>query len=140
MELDYNRVAFKDFATVWPHAQGLISKSLDHAQGQLSIDDIADKIVNDQLQLFIASSMDGIEVNFTTQVVVYPTYQALRIIHLGTVEGMDYDAMEVIMDMIADSYDCKRIELYGRKGWEKALKDYNYYYAGTILMKDLKEI
>tara|TARA_R110000822_G_scaffold204365_1_gene341107 strand:- start:877 stop:1299 length:423 start_codon:yes stop_codon:yes gene_type:complete len=140
MELDYNKVALKDLSLVWPEASKLIDKSLKHSQGQMSLDDILDMLSKDYLSLFIGYSKEGIDIAFTTQVIIYPTYKALRIIHLGTTDGLDYEAMEVIVDMIADSYDCKRIELYGRKGWEKALVDFNYYYAGTILMKDLKEI
>lgn len=140
MELDYNRVSVKDLSLVWPTASKLIDKSLKHAQGQRSLDDIFDMIATNQLSLFIGYSTEGVDIAFTTQVIIYPTYKALRIIHLGTTDGLDYEAMEVIIDMIADSFDCSRIELYGRKGWEKALEEFNYYYAGTILMKDLKEI
>jgi|TARA_R110000796_G_C14515802_1_gene430359 hypothetical protein len=138
--LDYNRVLPKDLELVWPSAEVLLGKSLKHSQGQLSMDNILEMIKDKTLDLFIGYDKEGIKVSFTTQVIVYPTYKAMRIIHLGTKDGMDYDAMEVIIDMIGDSYGCKKIELYGRKGWEKTLKEYNYYYAGTILMKNLKEI
>ncbi len=60
-----------------------------------------------------------------TQVINYADFNAVRLVALG---GDDFEGwretLDTLLDDFAKLWDCKRVEFFGRKGWERRMDNY----------------
>jgi len=107
-----------------------ILAALEHAGDTHTEHDILDLLRNDQAQFWPAENSAMI-----TEIVGYPNGNHCRI----WLAGGEYDELrELERDRLipwARSQGCRRIELVGRKGWARRLKDYKE--VATVLAKEI---
>ena len=128
---------YYDIDSVWPYIQDKYDSISRTTRGRYSKPDILQLIKERQQQIWLAREMqdDNIVMVCTTEIMDYPQRKTL-LIHYCT--GDNYKSWLWVLDEIeawARTQDFKMIEIYGRKGWQRILKDYKL--EKIILSKDL---
>ena len=105
---------------LWHEAKTFLKMASDRSHGEVTVDSTYEDLKNREAQLWIVS--DGLEMvaACTTEINQYPEMKGCRFILLG---GKDtYLWLDLLIDTVegwAKSEGCKRLELAGRKGWER---------------------
>ena len=114
----------------WRRLRHHILAALEHAGGTHTEHDILDLLRNDHAQFWPAENSAMI-----TEIVGYPNGSHCRI----WLAGGEYDELRGLeRDRVipwARSRGCRRIELVGRKGWARRLKDYDE--VAVVLAKEI---
>ena len=114
----------------WRRLRHHILAALEHAGGTHTEHDILDLLRNDQAQFWPAENSAMI-----TEIVGSPNGSHCRI----WLAGGEYDELRGLeRDRVipwARSRGCRRIELVGRKGWARRLKDYDE--VAVVLAKEI---
>lgn len=114
----------------WEQAKPHIEAALKYAGGTHTPDDILKGIISGQFQFW-----GGRRSVIITQIIKFPQMNVCRIFLAGgdkheLVEEMEPDVCKWAVDA-----GCKRIEVAGRSGWERVLKDYDR--LAVCLVKEL---
>ena len=121
---------------VWPQIYPLLDKCHRYSNGEIETQDFLDMIVEGNMHLYIATVDEVIIAAMLAEFVMYPRKKIMRIVAIGG-EGMD-KWMKFFPDLEATalSVGCTGLEAWGRKGWERILKDWDSTY--TVYTKDIK--
>lgn len=113
-----------------------ISKLLECLEDdRVNIDNIYDKIVDGEWHLWVAvDSDDSIYSVAVTTFIHYPLVTNLRIVFLAG-EFEKWAEIIRIFEQFALINDCHEVEIKGRKGWERVLRDRGYELKSVTLMK-----
>ena len=115
------QVPVEDLEFIWSQVKPQIEKALD---GSYSSYDILEYIKQNRMQLWISWN-DGIEASFVTEVCDYPQLRVLRWVLAG---GSNMESwLDLVTSKVEDwakRNNCQRLEIVGRKGWTKVLRDY----------------
>jgi len=130
-------VSSDNIETAWDDVKKYIGDGLDYADGKFKPEDIKRSLLERDMQLWVAYNVEkqsavGCGV---TQILVYP--QEKRIMFFLAAGDTSSD----LLGLLEPIYDwgrqqgCSAVELYGRKGWTKLLKDYEQIHV--VLRKRL---
>ena len=125
-----------DLHVIWDRVEPYLEAVIERSQGEAVLEDYYEHISTGDMQLWVAIEAPEILACMVTQIAPYPSKRVLRIISLG---GMQMDSwIEFLPDVEhwAMGMGCSSLELWGRKGWLKILKDWECSYH--VLTKDLK--
>ena len=127
----------KDIEVWWPHVQEYLIPALEHGLGEYSIGDIKKDCKSKNMQLWV--KMNGkVEGAIITKISKYPQKNILCVLLLG---GNDFsrwrDEADGILTAFGKQNKCEYIELFGRKGWGKVLKDLNYEEQTRLFAKEI---
>ncbi len=115
------QVPVEDLEFIWPQVKAQLEKALD---GSYSSYDILNYIKENRMQLWISWN-DGIEASFVTEVCDYPQMRVMRWVLAG---GSNMESwLKPLTEKVeawAKRNNCQRLEIVGRKGWTKVLRDY----------------
>lgn len=120
----------------WPHVTDHLQKAIDRADGKWNLEGIYQKLLTKDMQLWVIVS-DKILAAGTTQVCVYPLKKVLIVSFLG---GESFDLWKDKIHMIEQvgrEWGCDDIEIQGRKGWERAMKEFDYEPTYYVIRKHL---
>jgi len=127
------QVPVEDLEFIWSQVKPQIEKALD---GSYSSCDILEYIKQNRMQLWISWN-DGIEASFVTEVCDYPQLRVLRWVLAG---GSNMESwLDLVTSKVEDwakRNNCQRLEIVGRKGWTKVLRDYEP--QAVYFVKELK--
>jgi len=127
------QVPVEDLEFIWSQVKPQIEKALD---GSYSSYDILEYIKQNRMQLWISWN-DGIEASFVTEVCDYPQLRVLRWVLAG---GSNMESwLDLVTSKVEDwakKNNCQRLEIVGRKGWTKVLRDYEP--QAVYFVKELK--
>ena len=127
------QVPVEDLEFIWSQVKPQIEKALD---GSYSSYDILEYIKQNRMQLWISWN-DGIEASFVTEVCDYPQLRVLRWVLAG---GSNMESwLDLVTSKVEDwakRNNCQRLEIVGRKGWTKVLRDYKT--QAVYFVKELK--
>jgi len=127
------QVPVEDLEFIWSQVRPQIEKALD---GSYSSYDILEYIKQNRMQLWISWN-DGIEASFVTEVCDYPQLRVLRWVLAG---GSNMESwLDLVTSKVEDwakRNNCQRLEIVGRKGWTKVLRDYEP--QAVYFVKELK--
>lgn len=105
-------------------------------RGKQTAQSIIDKVGSGAMQLWVLSdSQAAIFAIVLTEIIRYPERQCLRIVGVAGRERTLWMHHLAGIEDYARQVGCTGIELIGRKGWEKVLKDYEL--TGIMLERDL---
>lgn len=122
-----------DLINVWKDVKVLIERALEFNDGKSDIEDIKRGIETRRMQLWVAYRYGKITTCMVTQIQCHPKEKRLM---LFLYAGESIHEMEHFRPIVYDwakKQGCKSLELYGRPGWEKALKNYGYEKIHTVL-------
>ena len=114
----------EDIAYIWEEVAPLLDRVKEHSEGELETDDFLEPLTHGDMQLWIATENKEMHSAMVTQIVPYPQKQVLRVISIA---GSDFKKLYEFNDMVesfAIKTGCSGMELWGRKGWKKVLKEY----------------
>jgi len=115
------QVPVEDLEFIWPQVKAQLEKALD---GSYSSYDILTYIKENRMQLWISWN-DGIEASFVTEVCDYPQMRVMRWVLAG---GSNMESWLTLLTEKVENWakknKCQRLEIVGRKGWTKVLRDY----------------
>lgn len=119
----------------WPVAKQFVQVALDRTEGEMSIKDVYNALLEQDMQLWIL--IDGLNVigALVTQIIVFPGVKACRYVTLGGDVHGDFEAITDLIEEWAATQGCERMEIIGRPGWAKALKDFGYRQAYSYVTK-----
>jgi hypothetical protein len=117
----------------WSNIEGLLERIVDEKVG---LQDIYKLISTGEWVLWLCQVPDTEEITSVviTTFIAYPRVKNLRIIFLsGDDEDWSY-GIEVFEDF-ARINKCHDVEILGRKGWERTLRDRGYEFQNVTLRK-----
>jgi hypothetical protein len=115
----------------WQRCRRYIEDALEYAGGSHTIDDVWDAVCEGKAQFF---PLDKSAI--VTEVVDYPQKAMCRI----WLAGGDLDELmeaEAAIAAWAKTLGCSGMEIIGRRGWSRQLKDYRQ--TAVVLMKDFSD-
>lgn len=115
----------------WSRCERWISDALEYADGSHTMDDVVQAVRSNKAQFFPLEKSAII-----TEIVDYPKRAVCRI----WLAGGDLDELmeaEKSIAYWAKTQGCNGMEIVGRKGWSRKLKDYRQ--SAVVLMKDFSD-
>lgn len=119
--------------THWPAIEGLLDRIVDEKVG---LTDIYRLVTSGEWVLWLGVIPATREITFfvITSFVQYPQVKNLRIIFLAGDDEDWSNGIEVLEDFARNNL-CHAVEVTGRKGWERTLKDSGYEFQNITLSK-----
>lgn len=112
-------------------AAPLLQQALDKANGEYHIQDIRDRVLSGDLQLWAGEGYAAV-----TEVLNYPQRRVV-LVHLAAGELAPVLEAEGELCKFAKVVGATGIELIGRKGWTKVLKEHGYRESAVHLFKEV---
>jgi hypothetical protein len=76
---------------------------------------------------------------FVTKINKYPQKNLLLVILLGGDKFQEWrDEADALLNAFGKQHNCEYVELFGRKGWGKMLKDLNYNEVTRLFAKEIR--
>ncbi len=76
---------------------------------------------------------------FVTKIAKYPQKNLLIVILLGGDEFQEWrDEADALLNAFGKENNCEYVELFGRKGWGKMLKDIDYKEVTRLFAKEIR--
>jgi hypothetical protein len=136
------RLSAKDAVYYWDAVTPLIIKGLERTDGEYSLKDYQDYIESQYWDLWIAVNLDTKEIQgvAVTEVVEHPNFNELL---MRMVTGKQFNKFlletETQFQEFAKENNCKRLVLYGRKGWLRVLNKINWKEGYTVMTKNIEK-
>lgn len=125
----------------WELVQPLLIPAVEVA-GELAVDDLYPALKDGSKLLWISFDDSlGLYGAAVTSIVQHPLKKVLLLEYLGAVPNTMKLCFEEVRDIFtkwAKHHECDSIEVYGRKGWERVLKDSGYKTTRYVYNLDLK--
>ena len=122
----------------WPLVEEYLITALEHGLGEYSTGDIKKSCKSKDMQLWVKISKE-VEGAFVTKISKYPQKNILCVLLLA---GKNFsrwrDEADVLLNAFGKENKCEYVELFGRKGWGKVLKDLNYEEQTRLFAKEIK--
>ena len=126
------QVPKQDVFLIWTKVAPLLQKALD---GTYDIIDVEQGLQDNRFQLFISWN-NGIESAVITEIAEYPKAKVLRYVLAGGTNLENWlEEIQEVIEKFAKKNHCTQLEVAGRKGWLKKLKDFKE--KAILLSKDL---
>ena len=123
----------------WPLVEEYLIAALKHGLGEYSIEDIKKSCKSRDMQLWVNFDKEGVQGAFVTKISKYPQKNILCVLLLGGNEFMKWrDEADALLNAFGKENNCEYVELFGRKGWGKILKDINYEEQTRLFAKEIK--
>ena len=136
------RLSAKDAVYYWDAVTPLIIKGLKRTDGEYSLKDYQDYIESQYWDLWIAVNLDTKEIQgvAVTEIIEYPNFNELL---MRMVIGKQFNKFlletETQFQEFAKENNCKRLVLYGRKGWLRVLNKINWKEGYTVMTKNIEK-
>ena len=122
----------------WSLVEEYLNAALEYGLGEYSIEDIKKSCKSKNMQLWVKFNKEGVRGAFITKVSVYPQKNILCVLLLGGNEFMKWrDEADALLNAFGKEKNCEYVELFGRKGWGKMLKDINYEEQTRLFAKEI---
>ena len=122
----------------WPLVEEYLIAALKHGLGEYSTSDIKSACKSKNMQLWVKIGKD-VEGAFVTKISKYPQKNILCVLLLGGKEFMRWrDEADALLNAFGKQNNCEYVELFGRKGWGKMLKDIDYKEVTRLFAKEIR--
>ena len=136
------RLSTKDAVYYWDAVTPLIIKGLERTDGEYSLKDYQDYIESQYWDLWIAVNLNTKEIQgvAVTEIIEHPNFNELL---MRMVIGKQFNKFlletETQFQEFAKENNCKRLVLYGRKGWLRVLNKINWKEGYTVMTKNIEK-
>jgi hypothetical protein len=122
----------------WHLVQEYLITALEYGLGEYSIGDIKKSCKSKDMQLWVKFDTE-VRGAFITKIAKYPQKNLLCVILLGGKEFHKWrDEADALLNAFGKEHNCEYIELFGRKGWGKVLKDIDYKEITRLFAKEIR--
>ena len=129
-----------EFEHYWPEIEKMMDLVPHTWEEFLTKDSLVERVLSKNIQVWVVGE-DAVQSVMLTQVATYVTGPILQVIWGAGVGMMDQHSKEVIdatMDYFAHSQGCRMIDVIGRCGWEKVLKDWGFERKAVIMSRPVR--
>jgi len=136
------RLSAKDAVYYWDAVTPLIIKGLKRTDGEYSLKDYQDYIESQYWDLWIAVNLNTKEIQgvAVTEIIEHPNFNELL---MRMVIGKQFNKFlletETQFQEFAKENNCKRLVLYGLKGWLRVLNKINWKEGYTVMTKNIEK-
>lgn len=120
---------------IWPVVEPLLEKALEGNCGEVTTFDVYQGIKSRDLQLWVI--YDGsVQAAVITEIINYPRKKTCRALQVA---GSNMDEWMHLIQVIEDwakEQGARSMELIGRKGWERYMKQYGFSFEHVTLNKE----
>lgn len=120
-----------NLAEIFDSVAHLLQPAVDRGYGDMTLEDYRARVLDEDMQLWVGDGYAGV-----TEVVNCPRSRVV-LVHLvgGSLEALlgDYDDLEKFARIVGAT----GIEITGRRGWVRALRDRGYREAAVQLYKEV---
>ena len=121
----------------WPLVEEYLNAALKHGLGEYSTSDIKSACISKNMQLWVKIDKE-VQGAFVTKISKYPQKNILCVLLLSGKEFMTWrDEADALLNAFGKENNCEYVELFGRKGWGKILKDINYEEQTRLFAKEI---
>ena len=121
----------------WSLVQEYLITALEHGLGEYSIEDIKESCKSKDMQLWVKMDRE-VQGAFVTKIAKYPQKNLLCVILLGGDKFQEWrDEADALLNAFGKEHNCEYVELFGRKGWGRALKDIDYKEITRLFAKEI---
>lgn len=120
---------------VWDQSAHYIQAALERTEGEISLTDVRKSIMGRDMQLWVTIERGNITGALVTQLIEYPQTKACRYVALGGDLHGDFNQIDDVITRWAMHNECDRVELVGRRGWVRAMKNNGYTEAYSFVTK-----
>lgn len=140
MEYNIKGIPHEGVESLWRFAEPFIKRALDHTFGELSIEDVKDKCLSRDMQLWMIAKGNRVVGAGTTMIVLHPQMKVCRIVTLAGTEFDEWkDMAHAFIEIWADeAMGCEAVEAYTRKGFVPKLLEIGYKTRYCVMHKKLK--
>ena len=124
----------------WPLVEEYLNAALKHGLGEYSTSDIKKSCISKNMQLWvkIGTEVEGV---FVTKISKYPQKNILCVLLLVGKEFITWrDEADALLSAFGKENNCEYVELFGRKGWGRMLKDINYKEQTRLFAKEINNV
>tara|TARA_R110002012_G_scaffold89358_1_gene219449 strand:+ start:1131 stop:1538 length:408 start_codon:yes stop_codon:yes gene_type:complete len=122
----------------WPLVEEYLNTALEYSLGEYSITDIKNACISKNMQLWVKLGKET-KGAFVTKIAKYPQKNLLIVILLGGNEFQEWrDEADALLNAFGKQNNCEYVELFGRKGWGKMLKDIDYKEVTRLFAKEIR--
>ena len=122
----------------WPLVEEYLNTALEYSLGEYSITDIKNACISKDMQLWVKLGKET-KGAFVTKIAKYPQKNLLIVILLGGDEFQEWrDEADALLNAFGKENNCEYVELFGRKGWGKMLKDIDYKEVTRLFAKEIR--
>ena len=122
----------------WHLVQEYLITALEYGLGEYSIGDIKKSCKSKDMQLWVKFDTE-VRGAFITKIAKYPQKNLLCVILLGGKEFHTWrDEADALLNAFGKEHNCEYVELFGRKGWGRALKDIDYKEITRLFAKEIR--
>jgi hypothetical protein len=122
----------------WPLVEEYLITALKYGLGEYSIEDIKSACISKDMQLWVKIGKQA-KGAFVTKIAKYPQKNLLVVILLGGDEFQEWrDEADALLNAFGKQHNCEYVELFGRKGWGKMLKDIDYKEVTRLFAKEIR--
>ena len=124
--------------TWWSLVEEYLNTALKYSLGEYSIDDIKNLCISKDMQLWVKFDKE-VQGAFVTKISKYPQKNILCVLLLGGKEFIKWrDEADALLNAFGKQNNCEYVELFGRKGWGKMLKDIDYKEVTRLFAKEIR--
>ena len=126
--------------TWWSLVEEYLNAALKHGLGEYSIEDIKKSCIQRDMQLWVKIDKE-VQGAFVTKISKYPQKNILCVLLLGGKNFLEWrDEADALLNAFGKENNCEYVELFGRKGWGKMLKDINYKEQTRLFAKEINNV
>lgn len=124
----------------WPLVEEYLNAALKHGLGEYSTSDIKSACISKNMQLWVKIDKE-VQGAFVTKISKYPQKNILCVLLLGGKEFITWrDEADALLNAFGKENNCEYVELFGRKGWGKMLKDIDYKEQTRLFAKEINNV
>tara|TARA_R110002012_G_scaffold97696_3_gene234594 strand:- start:606 stop:1052 length:447 start_codon:yes stop_codon:yes gene_type:complete len=136
------RLSEKDATYYWNAIEALVEKGLNKTDREYSVEDYKEYIECGYWELWIVidtitSEIKGLGV---TELIDYPNFSELLVRLVTGKDGKEWINLTTLENTFVDyatKNKCKRLIMYGRKGWLKILSKLSWTKGCTVMTRDI---
>lgn len=126
------------FDVIWQVVEHKVDIALKKGGSLISAKDVYKMLKNKDAQLWIVKENETIKVAYITSIKILPDCYVLEIVALFGNNIKKYlDFIEENIVKFAKEHGCQYIEIVGRKGWERMLRNKGYKTVSLIIRKEV---
>ena len=136
--MEIQRVSKESVDVFWETVKYWIQSATDQSKGRHTLKTTYDLLQKDLMQMFLIIEDKVVKAVYVTQVTQYPAMNVLSILFCGGSEVIkNVKQIEDFFRKFAKSTNCKALEIIGRKGWCKVIKNNNLNFKETGLYYEM---
>lgn len=126
-----------DLERFWPNVDDMMQK-LPHTLGHLTRDEIRAAVYSGSMQLWGCGPKPDCTFIIITNVAFFPSKNVLMVgWGAGEFRKEMLPVLDATLNNYADMMQCAEIEVHGRSGWAKALKEIGFKQSKVVLSRQV---